>query len=328
MKKTVNVVAAVICDNYDKKTKILATQRGYGDYKDWWEFPGGKIEEGETPGEALVREIREEMGAEIEVHDLIDVIDYDYEKFHLHMNCYWATVADGKLQLLEHEAARWLTRGELVSVDWLPADLMLVPELEKAMKDVNVEYYNENADSFFEGSIEADMTSSRDRFSSFLEEGARILDAGCGSGRDSKAFLEKGFEVTAFDASVEMCRRASEYIGADVLNMRFEDISFDQEVDGIWASASLLHVPVKELPDVLDKMYRALKCGGVMYASFKYGDGTKMRGERRFSDFNEKTVVPLFENAGFRIIHNEVGGDSRPGRENELWVSVIAQATP
>ena len=327
MKKTVNVVAAVICDDYEKKTKILATQRGYGDYKDWWEFPGGKIEEGETPGNALVREIREEMGAKIEVHDLIDVIDYDYDNFHLHMNCYWATVADGKLQLLEHEAAKWLTRGELVSVNWLPADLLLVPKLEKAMKDVNVEYYNENADSFFEGSIKADMSPARDRFSSFLEEGARILDAGCGSGRDSKAFLEKGFEVTAFDASVEMCRRASDYIGRDVLNMRFEDISFDREFDGIWASASLLHVPVRDLPDVLDKMRRALKSGGVMYASFKYGDGTKMRGERRFSDFNEKTVVPLFGNAGFRIIHNEVGADSRSGRENELWVSVIAQAT-
>lgn len=86
--KIVNVVAAIICDDYKKKTKIFATQRGYGEFKDGWEFPGGKIEEGETPQQALVREIHEELGAEIEVHDLIDVIDYDYEKFHLHMNCY------------------------------------------------------------------------------------------------------------------------------------------------------------------------------------------------------------------------------------------------
>jgi 8-oxo-dGTP diphosphatase len=133
--KTVNVVAAVICDDYNKKTKIFATQRGYGEYKDGWEFPGGKIEEGETPEAALKREIREELGAEIEVHDLIDVIDYDYETFHLHMNCYWATLAGGELKLLEHEAAKWLGSADLESVDWLPADLSLLPKLSAAMQE-------------------------------------------------------------------------------------------------------------------------------------------------------------------------------------------------
>ncbi|WP_408069246.1 (deoxy)nucleoside triphosphate pyrophosphohydrolase [Butyrivibrio sp. JL13D10] len=145
--KTVNVVAAIICDNYNKKTKIFATQRGYGEYKDGWEFPGGKIEKGETPEQALVREIREELGAKIRVHDLIDVIDYDYETFHLHMHCYWATVLDGELQLLEHEAAKWLDTFSLRSVDWLPADLVLLPKISAAMIDKNVEYYNESADS-------------------------------------------------------------------------------------------------------------------------------------------------------------------------------------
>ena len=131
---TVNVVAAVICDDYNKKTGIFATQRGYGEYKDGWEFPGGKIEEGETPEAALKREIREELGAEIEVHDLIDVIDYDYEAFHLHMNCYWATLAGGELKLLEHEAAKWLGSADLESVDWLPADLSLLPKLSATMQ--------------------------------------------------------------------------------------------------------------------------------------------------------------------------------------------------
>ena len=133
-KKIVNVVAAVICDDYNKKTKIFATQRGYGDYKDGWEFPGGKIEDGETPEAALVREIREELGAEIEVRDLIDVIDYDYENFHLHMNCYWATLIGGELKLLEHEAAKWLGIADLESVDWLPADLALLPKLSASMQ--------------------------------------------------------------------------------------------------------------------------------------------------------------------------------------------------
>ena len=123
--KTVRVVAAVIRDN----DRILATARGYGEYKGWWEFSGGKIEEGESPKQALVREIREELGVKIEVHDLIDIIDYDYETFHLHMNCYWATVVRGELQLLEHEAAKWLDASNIESVDWLPADLAILPKI-------------------------------------------------------------------------------------------------------------------------------------------------------------------------------------------------------
>ncbi len=189
----------------------------------------------------------------------------------------------------------------------------------------NIDYYNKNADAFFEGSVNADMSYERGRFISLLPAGGKVLDAGCGSGRDSKAFLEQGFEVTAFDASEEMCKRASEYIGQEVENMLFQDVTYNDEFDGIWASASLLHVSVEELPDIIKKMNEALKSGGVMYASFKYGDGIKMRGERRFSDFNEKSIVPLFENAGFTIKYNEVGADNRPGRENEMWVNVIGK---
>lgn len=193
--------------------------------------------------------------------------------------------------------------------------------------DNNVEYYNKNADSFFDGSVGADMSHDRDMFISYLPEKARILDAGCGSGRDSKAFLDAGFDVVSFDASSEMCRRATEYIGREVLNMRFEDMTFTDVFDGIWASASLLHVPMEDLPGIMQKMHNALKPSGVMYASFKYGDGTKQRGERLFSDFNEKSIVPLFENSGFRILKTEVGHDNRPGRENEMWVAVISSKT-
>lgn len=189
----------------------------------------------------------------------------------------------------------------------------------------NIEYYNKNADSFFEGSVNADMSFERDRFISLLPAQGKVLDAGCGSGRDSKAFLENGYEVVAFDASEEMRKRASEYIGQEVLDMLFEDVSYKDEFDGIWASASLLHVPMEELSTIMIKMHDALKNGGVMYASFKYGDGIKMRGERRFSDFNEKSIVPLFENAGFTILDNKVGHDNRPGRESEMWVEVMAR---
>ena len=129
MMKTVRVVAAVI----RKDDKIFATQRGYGEFKDGWEFPGGKIEEGETPEQALTREIKEELDTEIQVGKLIDTIEYDYPKFHLSMDCFWCEIMQGGLELKEHEAARWLSKEELYSVDWLPADVGVVEKIKKEL---------------------------------------------------------------------------------------------------------------------------------------------------------------------------------------------------
>ena len=124
--KTVNVVAAIII----KDKKIFATQRGYGEFKDGWEFPGGKVEKGETPENAIVREIKEELDTVIEVKEYFDTVEYDYPNFHLSMKCYICTVVSGKLELLEHEAAKWLDKDSLDTVDWLPADLGLVDKLK------------------------------------------------------------------------------------------------------------------------------------------------------------------------------------------------------
>ena len=124
--KVIRVVAAVIRSNKDGTNSIFATARGYGEFKGQWEFPGGKIEEGETPQQALVREIREELGAEIRVGDLIHTIEYDYPTFHLSMDCFWAEVEKGQLVLKEAEAAKWLTKDTIDSVNWLPADQELV----------------------------------------------------------------------------------------------------------------------------------------------------------------------------------------------------------
>ena len=127
--KIIRVVAAVI----RSEDKIFATARGYGEFKGQWEFPGGKIEEGETPQQALAREIKEELEAEIEVGDLIDTIEYDYPNFHLSMDCFWVKVTAGELVLKEAEAGKWLSKDELGSVQWLPADITLATEIEKKM---------------------------------------------------------------------------------------------------------------------------------------------------------------------------------------------------
>ena len=128
--KTIKVVAAVICDNMKEKNKIFATARGYGELKGGWEFPGGKIEAGETPQEALKREIMEELDTEVVVGDLIDTIEYDYPSFHLSMDCFWCRVINGNLVLKEHEAAQWLTKERLDDVDWLPADITLIDKIK------------------------------------------------------------------------------------------------------------------------------------------------------------------------------------------------------
>lgn len=127
--KTVKVVAAVICDSIKEKNQIFATARGYGEFKGQWEFPGGKVEVGETPQQALVREIKEELETDIKVGDLIDTIEYDYPTFHLSMDCFWCEVIDGELKLLEAETAKWLTKETLYDVKWLPEDITLIDKI-------------------------------------------------------------------------------------------------------------------------------------------------------------------------------------------------------
>lgn len=132
--KTIKVVAAIICDDIKEKNKIFATARGYGELKGGWEFPGGKVEPGETSQQALIREIIEELDTEIKVGELIDMVEYDYPTFHLSMDCFWAEVKAGHLELKEAEAAKWLTKDQLESVTWLPTDILLIDQIRKCMK--------------------------------------------------------------------------------------------------------------------------------------------------------------------------------------------------
>ena len=186
-------------------------------------------------------------------------------------------------------------------------------------------YYDKNAQEFFDGTVDADMTQHHEEFLKLIPEKGSILDAGCGSGRDTLKFKSLGYEVTAIDGSLEMCRLASEYSGVDVKHMLFQDIDFIDEFDGIWASASLLHVPSTEIEMVLEKLKKSLKKNGIMYASFKYGDFEGERNGRYFNDLTEETAIELFSKLNFEVVKTWITSDGRKGREDEKWVNILVK---
>ncbi len=187
-----------------------------------------------------------------------------------------------------------------------------------------LEYYNQNAASFARSTVNVEFSQMQDRFCSRLEPGARILDFGCGSGRDAKAFIDAGFEVTAIDGSAELCKIASELIGAPVKQMLFQELDEVGAYDGIWACSSILHLTREELPGVLRRMERALVDDGIIYTSFKLGNFEGVRGGRYFTNFTEETFRALLEEVPeLEIEELWVTGDVRPGRENEQWLNLI-----
>jgi 2-polyprenyl-3-methyl-5-hydroxy-6-metoxy-1,4-benzoquinol methylase len=188
---------------------------------------------------------------------------------------------------------------------------------------MTIEYYQQNADEFFNGTINVDMSNIYQHFTKDLHANALILDAGCGSGRDSKAFLDMGYKVDAFDASSEIVKLASKHTGLDVKHAVFDDVTAIDKYDAIWCCASLLHVPEDDLPTTLAKLAAALKSNGIWYLSFKYGDVQREKDGRLFTDINEERLATLVSD----IPHVEVKRtwiteDNRPER-NEIWLNTV-----
>ena len=191
-----------------------------------------------------------------------------------------------------------------------------------------IEYYNRNAESFVSGTLHADMSDTRKRFLDYVKPDGRILDAGCGSGRDSLAFLKEGYQVDAFDASEEICRLASKILGFPVECKRFEEITGTSIYDGIWACASLLHVSGEELPGVMCRLEKLLKPEGILYASFKKGNAERNKNGRFFHDMTENACRDLFQSVNMEVLDFFISQDVREGRTDEYWVNIIGKKGP
>ena len=193
------------------------------------------------------------------------------------------------------------------------------------MNNKTLDYYDLNADAFIEGTIAVDFKETQDTFLSYLK-GKTILDFGCGSGRDTKYFLDLGLNVEASDGSKEMCKRASEYTGISVKHMLFQELDEVNKYDGIWACSSILHLNKEELKPVLIKMIKALKDNGIIYTSFKYGDFEGERNGRYFSNFTlEEFEEYIKDITNIRIEHYWISLDVRPNRGEEKWLNLILQ---
>ena len=187
-----------------------------------------------------------------------------------------------------------------------------------------IDYYNKNAQSFIDGTVSVDFTRIQNIFLELLPKDARVLDFGCGSGRDTKFFLDCGYQVDAIDGSMELCRAASEYTGIHVKQMLFQELTEVEKYEGIWACASILHVKKAELPDIIRKMSLATKENGIIYVSFKYGDYEGERNGRYFTDMTEISMKELLAAFPELVVEKQwVTDDVRDGRGDERWLNMI-----
>lgn len=198
------------------------------------------------------------------------------------------------------------------------------PTLTTNQTTPTLEYYNTNATDFVSNTVDVAFSEMQDFFLAHIPSGGKILDFGCGSGRDTKYFLEKGYFVDAIDGSFELCKIASEYTGIAVKQMLFEELAAQDEYDGIWACASILHMEKNQLPDVVKKMANATKKDGVVYISFKYGDFEGVRNGRYFTYLTEESFAELLKRTPKLSIEKQwVSADVRAGRGEERWLNIL-----
>ena len=282
MKKSqVDVTAAIIV----KDGRVLAARRRPGKHLGGhWEFPGGKLEDFETPERCLERELAEEFQIVSRVGPFVGENLHNYGNKVIRLLAFEVEHISGDFVLVDHDQLRWLSPDELFHVNWAPADIPLVEQYQAAAR--TSAYYTGNAQQYCEESSVFEVHDLYDRFLEHIPANAHMLDLGCGSGRDSKAFRELGYTVTSVDGNPEIAIWAQGFTGHPVEVRSFQELDYQEEFDGVWASASLLHCHRDQLSNVLNMVLNSLKPGGVAYTSFKWGETSSVdsRG-RHFTNF-------------------------------------------
>ena len=266
----VTVVAAVIF----REGRLLAARKKEGlPLAGSWEFPGGKVDPGETPEQGLKRELAEELGIDCTVREFFCESVHHYDDCSVRLLGYRVETLAERFVLTDHDAIRWLEYAEIEDLDWAPADIPLAEAGAAYLAtDRTLAYYNREAEAYIRETAGLDMTPHLERFARLIPPGGHILDLGCGSGRDSRWFLDNGFTVTAMEPSPEIARRASRYLDREVKTECAQQLTAHDDYDGIWACASLLHIPTSQMPDTLGRIAAALKPGGTLYISIRNGE--------------------------------------------------------
>ena len=321
MQKIIYVVAAVIVKN----KKILAARRRDGLHlAGYWEFPGGKVESSESNEAALIRELGEEFGITSRVDYLVGENTHQYGDKLIHLSAYRVEHISGDFQLKAHDKIVWLDPSELYSLRWAQAD---IPLIDAFLRIFSIgEYYNENAPEYADETFTLNVSANIGKFTSRLYSQANILDLGCGSGRDTKIFLDKGFNVTPLDASAKLAKIAEKNTGLRVKVTLFQNLNFIEEFDGVWACASLLHCPPMDLDKTIHNIYKSLLPNGVLYISVKYGNSLSIDDKSRlFTYFTERSLQKTVTKYSlFKI--EELWTETIPLRNTEQkWVNVLCR---
>jgi mutator protein MutT len=322
----ITVTAAII----QKNDLILTAKRKEGLHlAGYWEFPGGKLEDGEQPEECLRRELYEEFGIESEIGACIGESVFHYESKTIRLLGFLTTHISGEFSLTDHDEIRWLKPEELKALRWAPADVPLVDELiASRITDKNLSYYEANAKEYINETINLDIEDIRNKFISMLPSKAHILDLGCGSGRDSRVFLDLGYSVTAIDPSHAIASITSKFLGQAVQIQKAQDIKEVGQYDAIWACASLLHVPKTDIPVVISKLVNALRPGGIMYISFKQGNAERWDNRGRFfNDYSPEKMLQLIEQIEEIQQLDITTNDSVLRGQTQTWLNIFARKT-
>ncbi|MBU2643629.1 NUDIX domain-containing protein [bacterium] len=321
MKKKIDVTAAIIVDS----DKVLAARRKPGVHlAGYWEFPGGKIKEGETPENCLIRELQEEFSITATIGPFFGESTYEYGSTIVRLMAYVVEHYTGAFKLIDHDDICWLTVEDLHTVEWAPADVPLVDLYQALIRTTR--FYADNAEDYCDETIAFDMQGLYRPFQDRLPAGAHILDLGCGSGRDSRIFIEKGYSVTALDGSAEIAACAEKWIGQPVIVAPIQEIQFSHAFEGVWACASLLHCSKGQMRDVLARITQALKDRGVVYMSFKWGDRETVDEKGRyFNNYTEDSLAALLADVtDLSVI--DIWSHTMPLRNTEQkWVNALAR---